>query len=85
VPFTAKPLKLSEQQRADLNEIAQPRSLPAGFVFRAKLILILAEGLAYSAIQERLQITRPTISRWKQRFIEDGLEGLDTYHPGQPA
>jgi transposase len=85
VPFTAKPLKLSEQQRADLNEIAQSRSLPAGFVFRAKLILMLAEGLAYPAIQERLQTTRPTIWRWKQRFIEEGLEGLDTYHPGQPA
>ena len=67
VPFTAEPLLLSEQQRCDLNEIAQSRSLPAGFVFRAKLILMLAEGLAYSVIQGRLQTTRPTISRWKQR------------------
>jgi len=85
VPFTAEPLSLSEQQRADLNEIAQSRSLPAGFVFRAKLILMLAEGLAYSTIQQRLQTTRPTISRWKQRFLEAGVEGLDTYHPGQKA
>src|SRR6266700_6869486 len=85
VPFTAEPLLLSEQQRCDLNEIAQSRSLPAGFVFRAKLILMLAEGLAYSVIQGRLQTTRPTISRWKQRFVEAGVEGLDTYHPGQKA
>ena len=85
MPFTAEPLSLSEQQRADLNEIAQSRALPAGFVFRAKLILMLAEGLAYSMIQERLQTTRPTISRWKQRFLEAGVEGLDTYHPGQKA
>ena len=85
MPFTAEPLQLSEQQRADLNEIAQSRSLPAGFVFRAKLILMLAEGLPFAAIKERLQTTAPTISRWKQRFLEDGLEGLDTYHPGQPA
>jgi hypothetical protein len=76
---------LSQQQRTDLNEIAQSRSLPAGFVFRAKLILMLAEGLAYSVIQERLQTTRPTIARWKQRFVETGVEGLDTYHPGQKA
>lgn len=85
MPFTAEPLHLSEQQRSELSEIAQSRSLPAGFVFRAKLILMLAEGLAYSAIQERLQTTRPTISRWKQRFVEAGVEGLDTYHPGQKA
>jgi hypothetical protein len=63
VPFTAEPVLLSEQQRCDLNEIAQSRSLPASFVFRAKLILMLAEGLAYSVIQGRLQTTQPTISR----------------------
>jgi transposase len=85
VPFIAEPIQLSEQQRTDLNEIAQSRSLPAGFVFRAKLILMLAEGVPFAMIKERLQTTAPTISRWKQRFLEDGLEGLDTYHPGQPA
>jgi len=85
VPFLAEPIQLSEQQRTDLNEIAQLRSLPAGFVFRAKLILMLAEGASFAVIKERLQTTAPTISRWKQRFLEDGLEGLHTYHPGQPA
>jgi hypothetical protein len=27
----------------------------------------------------------PTIIRWKQRFLECGLDGFDTYHPGQKA
>lgn len=85
MPFIAEPIQLSEQQRSELNEIAQSRSLPAGFVFRAKLILMLVEGEPFAAIKERLQTTAPTISRWKQRFLEKGLEGLDTYHPGQPA
>jgi hypothetical protein len=64
VPFIAEPIQLSEQQRSDLNEIAQSRSLPAGFVFRSKLILMLAEGAPFAAIKERLQTTAPTISRW---------------------
>ena len=85
MPFTAEPLRLSDQQREDLDEIAQSRSLPAGFVFRAKLVLMLADGTPFALIKERLQTTAPTISRWKQRYLEDGLEGLDTYHPGQPA
>src|ERR1700687_4665931 len=85
VPFTAEQLHLSERQRTDLNEIAQSRSLPAGFVFRAKLILMLADGHSFSVIKPRLQTTAPTIARWKQRFLEAGLEGLDTYHPGQKA
>ena len=72
MPFIAEPIELSEQQRTGLNEIAQSRSLPAGFVFRAKLILMLAEGVPFAAIKERLQTTAPTISRWKQRFLEEG-------------
>src|ERR1022692_3485881 len=59
--------------------------LPARFVFRAKLIRMLADGLSFSLIKQRLPTTGPTIARWKQRFLEAGLEGLDTYHPGQKA
>jgi transposase len=59
--------------------------LPAGYVFRAKLILMLAEGASFNAIKRQLQTTAPTIVRWKQRFRRFGLEGLDTYHPGQKS
>ncbi len=52
-------------------------------MFRAKLILMLAEGASFNAIKRQLQTTAPTIVRWKQRFRQYGLEGLDTYHPGQ--
>ena len=76
---------LTKQQQSDLNSIAQSRALPAGYVFRAKLILMLAEGSSFNAIKRQLQTTAPTIIRWKQRFRQCGLEGLDTYHPGQKA
>src|SRR6266576_1983331 len=76
---------LTRQQHSDLSSIAQYRSLPAGYVFRAKLILMLGGGACFSAIQQQLQTTAPTIIRWKQRFRQHGLEGLDTYHPGQKA
>jgi hypothetical protein len=48
--------------------------LPAGYVFRAKLILMLAEGISFNTIKRRLQTSAPTIIRWKQRFLESGLE-----------
>src|SRR5260370_12658570 len=69
----------------ELSRIAQSRSLPAGYVFRARLILLLAEGASFSAIKQRLGTTAPTISRWKQRFLTSGIDGLDTNHPGQTA
>src|SRR5260221_408355 len=74
---------LTQQQQSDLSSIAQSRSLPAGYVFRAKLILMLAEGASFNAIKRQLQTTAPTIVPWKQRFRQHVLEGLDTYHPRQ--
>src|ERR1700688_1410472 len=74
---------LTPQQHSDLSSIAQSRSPPAGYVFRAQLILMLATGASFDPIKRRLQTTAPTIVRWKQRFRRSGLEGLDTYHPGQ--
>ena len=89
---TDSEVSLTSDQRLELNSIAQSRSLPvlsrslpAGYVFRAKLILMLAEGASFNTIKRRLQTSAPTIIRWKQRFLQCGLDGLDTYHPGQPA
>src|SRR6201998_2814249 len=76
---------LNEEQQLELSSIAQSRSLPAGYVFRAKLILMLAEGASFSMIKQRLGTTAPTIIRWKHRFVAAGLDGLDPSHPGQPA
>src|SRR6266849_6147378 len=76
---------LTSEQRAELSSIAQSRSLPAGYVFRAKLILMLAEGASFNTIKRQLQTSAPTIIRWKQRFLQSGMDGLDTYHPGQTA
>src|SRR5208282_2019009 len=80
---TGSEILLTKQQQSDLSSIAQSRALPAGYVFRAKLILMLAEGSSFNAIKQQLQTTAPTIVRWKQRFRQHGMEGLDTYHPGQ--
>jgi len=80
---TRSALSLSDQQSVELTAIAQSRTLPAGYVFRAKLILMLAEGASFNAIKNRLGTTAPTIIRWKERFLADGMDGLDTYHPGQ--
>ena len=76
---------LNDGQQLELICIAQSRSLPAGYVFRARLILMLAEGASFSMIKHRLGTTAPTIIRWKQRFLASGVDGLDTSHPGQPA
>ena len=68
VVATGSEILLTKQQRSDLRSIARSRALPAGYVFRAKLILLLAEGSSYSAIKRQLQTTAPTIIGRKRRF-----------------
>jgi transposase len=84
MPFEGDLISLSATQRLDLEDIARSQSLPAGFVLRAKIILLLADGCSYDAIKSKLDTTAPTISRWKKRFLEQGLDGLETHRPGQP-
>jgi transposase len=75
-------LHLSEEQRQELQRWAHSRTLPAGDVFRARLILALAAGQSYSRIQTELGTSRPTIARWRRRFQEHGSAGLDPRHRG---
>jgi transposase len=75
-------LRVTDQQRSELRQWAASRTLPAGDVFRARLILALADGQTYSQIMASLQTTAPTISRWKQRFEEAGIAGLDPRRKG---
>jgi transposase len=75
-------LQLTEQQRDELTRWAQSRTLPAGDVFRAKLILALADGHSYSRIEVELHTSRPTIARWKARFEEEGIAGMEPQHKG---
>jgi hypothetical protein len=82
--LTAEAITLSEGERAELEQIMQSRTLPAGDVFRARLVLMLADGLAYRTIQERLGTTAPTIAHWRHRFVTQRVAGLvEIRHPGQ--
>ena len=75
-------LELSDVQREELQGWAQSRSLPAGDVFRARIILALADGLTYREIERRLGASAPTVSKWKGRFEQHGMEGLQGRHRG---
>src|ERR1700756_530844 len=84
MPFRAERLSLSGEEHQELQRMSLSRSLPAGDVFRARLILMLAEGRSYTEVQKRLNTTAPTISKWRKRFLEQRVDGLmQERHPGQ--
>jgi transposase len=69
-------LTLTASDRGDLDAIVRATSSPSGLVRRARCILLLADGLSYSAICDRLIVTDRFISRWKRRFVAGGVLAL---------
>lgn len=67
-------IKLTEQERDELMRWSTSRTLAAGDVFKAKLILALADGVSYSRIEAELKTSRSTIARWKARFEEERID-----------
>ena len=85
MPFGAEPLVLTEEERQELQQMTQSRTLPAGDVMRSRMILLLADGVAYQKIQDLLDTTAPTIARWKRRFLQHRIAGLDGGVASRPA
>jgi transposase len=76
-------VELTASEEKELLFRARSRSIPAGDVRRAQLILMLAEGKSYQAIQQELACDATFIVRWKKRFLKDRIAGLYARHPGR--
>jgi transposase len=83
-PFT---IRLSDQERRLLEDTARKYTLPYNEVLRAKIVLYAAEGLTNKEIGARLDTPREIVSKWRKRFFEQGLAGLEELprrgRPGQ--
>ena len=80
-----KPLEVSEATHEELESIARSRSLPAGLVSRARIVLLCGEGLDNKTVAEAVGTSRQTVGKWRERFRTQGLMGLyDERRPGKP-
>jgi transposase len=52
-------------------------TLPNRDVIRANMVLLAAEGLSNDEIARRLDTRREVVSKWRKRFLEQGLAGLE--------
>lgn len=76
-------LSLTTEERRVLSSLTRSRRAAASEVKRARLIIMLEEGLSWTAISERLPCTPDYISRWKTRFENERLAGLYARHRGR--
>lgn len=73
---------LSPEQRAELEARARRYTLPYRDVVRAKIVLMAAEGLDNDEIAAGLDTRREIVSKWRKRFFEQGLPGLEERRRG---
>lgn len=70
-------ITLSQDERQALEHLARQYTSPYRDVVRAKLILYAAEGLSNDVIASRLDLPRQIVSKWRKRFFELRLPGLE--------
>jgi len=79
-------ITLSTAELFELERIARKYTSPYYLVVRAKTILMAAQGLDNDTIGQRLSLPRQIVSKWRKRFFDERLEGLeDRSRPGRPS
>lgn len=77
---------LEHDETRHLQAVAKKYTSPYCDVVRAKVILLAAEGLSNKQIGERLELPRQIVSKWRKRFFEQRLAGLqERPRRGRPA
>jgi transposase len=67
---------LTDEQRVVLESKSRKYTSSYVDVVRAKIVLYAAEGLENKEIAARLDTSFQIVSKWRKRFFEQGLEGL---------
>ena len=70
-------IKLSRKERAKLEAMARKYTSPYRDVIRAKIVLYAAQDLENEEIAQRLDTPRQIVSKWRKRFCDEGLGGLE--------
>lgn len=79
-------ITVSATDRRELERLQRAAAAPAGYVRRARAVLLMADGLSGVEIATRTGYTEVQISRIRRRFAEGGLAGLiDRPRSGRPT
>jgi len=72
-PYT---LLLGYREKQLLEAITRKYTSPYRDVMRAKVVLLAAQGLSNKEIGQRLDLPRQIVSKWRKRFFDQRLAGL---------
>ena len=70
-------VELSEEQKVELTRLSRSRRISVRLSQRARIVLLAAQGLQNKEIAEQLGIGRVQVARWRERYVQAGLEGIE--------
>jgi CRP-like cAMP-binding protein len=73
---TSITIRLTLVERQTLLAWQRATNIRAGLVRRARIILLLADGMTITDIAATVGIRRRHVYKWVQRFVQEGLAGL---------
>lgn len=78
-------LMLTGEERETLQGWARRRKTAQALALRARIVLACAEGKSNTAVAVALRLCKPTVGKWRGRFVARRLDGLlDEPRPGAP-
>ena len=79
------PVELSESERIKLASLTRSSSVPSVVGFRARIVLALGDGMSTSDVANDLGTSAPTVRKWRDRYLTEGVDGLWDYErSGRP-
>ncbi len=77
---------LTEEERAELNTLVRSGLTSVRLAQRAQIVLLASEGMQNKEIAQQMGIGRVQVSRWRERYAQSGLAGIERDLPrGAPA
>ncbi len=77
----ATSITLNDKERTTLDKWSRGKRTPVRLVTRAKIVLLAAQGLFNKDIALEVGVGRDTVGRWRERFAEQGLTGIEKDAP----
>lgn len=85
MPRLTQKVELDQAEREQLQRWQRNHTVEQRLAFRASIILMLSEGKSVDEVARQCNTSRQSVSKWKHRFLKDGVEGLyDSARPGRP-